>query len=316
MPFTFIWCWLRVWVVSYTNSIASRGIVLNTALASNIKSAMNAAEVTKIMANTAVKSKTTGAPMALSMQQKQIQVPIVTAIQAYSLSAGESATAAQRELTIQTMFYAVGLSCGIGSLYSIPMSNVESGDAMHTDMQQSPDNTSQAFKTIQIVDDTQANSQANENMQIVPGIPFTRDLIKESTFARVVVSAPCSLAEQQRLKTLGAYLALGKLSADLYMTRCQASFMPLHLRQSMILCPLSNCLTPLSAAQMQNTTSFKCGVVTKSPYLAPKTGAKFQTTAEIEANMHAIYTNLCSVIRCLPVVTGTGFSDTMMIVYP
>jgi hypothetical protein len=153
-------------------------------------------------------------------------------------------------------------------------------------------------------------------MQIVPGIPFTRDLIKESTFARVVVSAPCSLAEQQRLKTLGAYLALGKLSADLYMTRCQASFMPLHLRQSMILCPLSNCLTPLSAAQMQNTTSFKCGVVTKSPYLAPKTGAKFQTTAEIEANMHAIYTNLCSVIRCLPVVTGTGFSDTMMIVYP
>lgn len=391
------------------------GIVLNTALASNIKSALNAAEVTKVMANTAVKAKTTGAPIGVSMQQKAMQVPIVTAIQAYTLSAGESATAAQRELTIQTMFYAVGLSCGIGPLYSIPMSNVvRTGDPLqypyydkHSDVwfrqelekftpswnydfanfdhmansefetrifvdrckalqQRNNDDTLTVnnvneFKT-QLdfffsfnkrgtrrqygnpdrdlhekdlwklakaavalyehfrdkfpVDDTQANSQAITSMQIVPGIPFTRDLIPESTFARVVVSAPCCTAEAQRLRTMGAYLALGKLPADLYMTRSQASFMPLHLRQSMILCPLNNCLTPLSAAQMQNTTSFKCGVVTKSPYLVPKTGAKYETTAEIEANMHAIYTNLCNVIRCLPVVTGTGFSDTMMIVYP
>ena len=301
----------RVLLMQKLNS----GIILNTALASNIKSALNAAEVTKIMANTAVKAKTTSAPMGVSMQQTRTQVPTVAAIQAYSLTAGECATVAQRELTIQTMFYAVGLSCGLGPFYSIPMQHDKHDkmqrDQMHTD------------KTLQISnlqsmspmsDDN--TSQAIKNMQIIPGIPFTRDLIPESTFARVVVSAPCSPAEAQRLKTLGAYMALGKLSADLYMKRCQASFMPLHLRQSMILCPLNNCLTPLSAAQMQNTTSFKCGVVSKSPYLAPKTGAKYETTAEIEANMHAIYTNLCNVIHCLPVVTGTGFSDAMMIVYP
>jgi len=279
------------------------GIVLNTALASNIKSALNAAEVTKVMANTATQVKATGAQIGVSMQQTVMQVPTVTAIQAYTLSAGDSTTAAQRELTIQTMFYAVGLSCGIGPFYSIPMHH----DAMHTDTK---------LQTSNLLSQNSEASQAIKNMQIVPGIPFTRDLISESTFARVVVSAPCSTGEIQRLRTMGAYLALGKLSADLYMTKSQASFTPLHLRQSMILCPINNCLMPLSAAQMQNTTSFKCGVVTKSPYLAPKTGAKYETTAEIEANMHAIYTNLCNVIRCLPVVTGTGFSDAMMIVYP
>ena len=394
------------------------GIVLNTALASNIKSALNAAEVTKVMANTAVQAKTTGVQIGVSMQQKVMQVPTVTAIQAYTLSAGDSATAAQRELTIQTMFYAVGLSCGIGPLYSIPMSNVvRTGDALiypyfdkHPDywfkrelenfqpqwnsdfgmfsyMADKLKNDGQprtkfflhqcealqkrdndATLTVNNVNEFKRQmdnffmsddsgttrhygtpdrdlhekdlwrlakaavalyehfrdkfpsdnntSQAIKNMQIVPGIPFTRDFISESTFARVVVSAPCCTGEIQRLRTMGAYLALGKLSADLYMTKSQASFMPLHLRQSMILCPINNCLTPLSAAQMQNTTSFKCGVVTKSPYLAPKTGAKYESTAEIEANMHAIYTNLSNVIRCLPVVTGTGFSDTMMIVYP
>ena len=45
-------------------------------------------------------------------------------------------------------------------------------------------------------------------------------------------------------------------------------------------------------------------------------GSRYTSTKEIEANMHAIYTNTCNVIGCLPVITGTGVSDSMMIVYP
>ena len=264
--------------------------------------------MTKAMANTAVKAKITAAPMGVNVLQKEIRVPTVTAIQAYSLNAGECETAAQRELTIQTMFYAVGLACGVGPLYSVRMS--AQADLLCTDTKlQSMSQMSEHMS-----DDNTHSAIAN--MQIMPGIPFMRNLIPESTFARVVVSASCSPAEQQRLKTLGAYMALNKLGAEEYMTLCPASFMPLHLRQSMILCPMSNCLTPLSATQMQNTATFKCGVAAKNPYFAPKNGERFAGSAEIETNMHAIYTNFCNVIGCLPVITGTGFSDTMMIVYP
>ena len=153
-------------------------------------------------------------------------------------------------------------------------------------------------------------------MRIFPGTPFMRCLIPESNVASIVVSAPCSTEEQQRLKTLGAYMALNKLSAEQYLDLCTASFTPLHLRQSMTLCPVLHCLTPLSATQIRNTADFKCGVVTKSPFLAPRNGKKYASSAEIEANMHAIYTNTCNVVGCLPVITGTGFSDSMLIVYP
>jgi hypothetical protein len=284
------------------------GIVLNTALASNIKSALNAFEVTKIMANTAVKAKTTAARMGANIRQKEIRVPTVTAIQAYSLNAGECETTAQRELTIQTMFYAVGLACGVGPLYSIRMRTQADSQCTNTKL------ASMSQMSEHMSEDNTHSVIAK--MQIMPGIPFTRNLIPESTFARVAVSASCSAAERQRLKTLGAYMALNKLAAEDYMRLCTASFMPLHLRQSMILCPVSNCLTPLSATQMQNAANFKCGVAAKNPYFAPNNGDRFAGSAEIETNMHAIYTNLCNVIGCLPVITGTGFSDTMMIVYP
>jgi len=288
-------------------------IVLNTALAANIKSALNAFEVTKIMANTAVKAKTTAARMGANILQKEIRVPTVTAIQAYSLNAGECETAAQRELTIQTMFYAVGLACGVGPLYSVRMRTQADSQCTRTklaSMSQMPEHMS---AEVSQKDNTHS---VIANMKIMPGIPFTRNLIPESTFARVAVSASCSAAEKQRLKTLGAYMALNKLPAEAYMRLCPASFMPLHLRQSMILCPVSNCLTPLSATQMQNAANFKCGVAAKNPYFAPTNGERFACSAEIETNMHAIYTNFCNVIGCLPVITGTGFSDTMMLVYP
>ena len=134
--------------------------------------------------------------------------------------------------------------------------------------------------------------------------------------ARIVVSAQCSDAEQQRLRTLGAFMALNRLDAESYLKIAPSSFNPLHLRQSMILCPVRNCLTPLSSLQLQNTDSFCCGVFTKSPYITPLNTRTYASNTEIEANMHAIYTNTCNVVGCLPVITGTGFSDSMMIVYP
>jgi hypothetical protein len=94
--------------------------------------------------------------------------------------------------------------------------------------------------------------QAINKMQIFPGTPFMRGLVPAESIARIVVSAPCSEAEQQRLRTLGASMGLNKLDAESYLKRCPASFMPLHLRQSMILCPARNCLTPLSELQLHS----------------------------------------------------------------
>jgi hypothetical protein len=207
------------------------------------------------------------------------------------------------------MFYAVGLACGIGPLYSVDM-------RLHENKMDIMDTSLAMRQGDQMQDEEIMRMQTINKMQIFPGTPFMRGLLPEESMAHIVVSAPCSDDEQQRLRTLGAFMGLNKLDAESYMKLAPSSFMPLHLRQSMILCPTRNCLTPLSASQLRNTASFSCGVFAKNPFLSPQNGKTYATSAEIEANMHAIYTNTCNVIGCLPVITGTGFLDSMMIVYP
>ena len=285
------------------------GIVLNSSLAANIKSSLHATEMTQMMTNTAMNSNATGLPMALFSLAPKLLVPSISAIQSYSLNGTEASTAQQREVMINTMFYAVGLACGIGPLYSVDM-------RLHENKMDIMDTSLAMRQGDQMQDEEIMRMQTINKMQIFPGTPFMRGLLPEESMARIVVSAPCSDAEQQRLRTLGAFMGLNKLDAESYMKLAPSSFMPLHLRQSMILCPTRNCLTPLSASQLRNTASFSCGVFAKNPFLSPQNGKTYATSAEIEANMHAIYTNTCNVIGCLPVITGTGFSDSMMIVYP
>ncbi len=300
------------------------GIVLNSSLAANIKSSLHATEMTQMMLNTAMNSNATGLPMGFFSLAPKLFVPSISAIQSYSLNGEEACTTQQREVMINTMFYAVGLACGIGPLYSIDMrqhqnrmdTSLDSHDSLDTLDTLNTLDTLEMRQGDQMQDAEVMRMQTINKMQIFPGTPFMRCLVSEDSIARIVVSAPCSDAEQQRLRTLGAFMGLNKLDAESYLKLAPSSFMPLHLRQSMILCPARNCLTPLSASQLRNTASFSCGVFAKNPFLSPQNGKTYATSAEIETNMHAIYTNTCNVIGCLPVITGTGFSDSMMIVYP
>jgi hypothetical protein len=281
-------------------------IVLNSSAAANIKSLMHATEMTQMMANNALNGNATGLCMGFFSLPQKLCVPSVSAIQSYSLNGEAANTTAQREIMANTMFYAVGLACGIGPLYSLDLRR-----------QQHSMDTSLDIRHDEEMSDPEAmRRQTINKMKMFPGTPFMRSLLPEENIARIVVAAPCSEEEKQRLRTLGAFMGLNKLDAESYLKLAPASFMPLHLRQSMIMCPSRNCLTPLSALQLRNTASFSCGVFAKSPFLSPMNGNTYVSSAEIEANMHAIYTNTCNVIGCLPVITGTCFSDSMMIVYP
>jgi hypothetical protein len=285
------------------------GIVLNSSMASNIKSSLHATEMTQIMTSNALNGNSTGLPMGFFGLPQKLGVPSVSAIQSYSLNGEAANTATEREVMVNTMFYAVGLACGIGPLYSL--------DMCPEDDQQNSMDTSLNMRDAEATSNPEAmRMQAIRKIKLFPGTPFMRGLLPEETLARIVVSAPCSEGEKQRLRTLGAFMGLNKLDAESYLKLAPSSYTPLHLRQSMLMCPTRNCLTPLSALQLRNTTSFTCGVFAKSPFLSPMNGDRYTSTAEIEANMHAIYTNTCNVIGCLPVITGTGFSDSMMIVYP
>ena len=282
------------------------GIVLNSPMASNIKSSLHAAEMTERMTPNVPLNNTTAWPASMLPFKQNIDVPSVSAIQSFSLNGEAAKTTAEREVMVNTMFYAVGLACGLGPLYTLDMNSRQ-----HM-MDTSSDQHSQAnfFGWLH----SQEIPRPPQN--IFPGTSFMRGLLPEETTARIVVAAQCSEDEKQRLRTLGAFMGLNKLDAESYLKLAPATFMPLHLRQSMSMCPTRNCLTPLSALQLHSTASFSCGVFAKKPFLTPVNGSRYTSTKEIEANMHAIYTNTCNVIGCLPVITGTGVSDSMMIVYP
>jgi hypothetical protein len=220
-------------------------------------------------------------------------VPAIAAIQKFSLNGTQSNNATERQVMIQTMFYAVGLSCGIGPLFSVSFNN----------------------QNLQQVA-AKAEAKAESNVMICPGTPFMQNLVPEHEFARIVVSAPCSTGERTRLRALGACMGLNRLHASSFIMKMLMTFMPLHLRQSMRIFPARNALIALSATQMRDAEKFTCGLFAKGSFLVPQNQIAYTSTAEIEANMHAMYNNTCSVIGCMPVITGTGFSDTMTIVYP
>ncbi len=170
------------------------GIVLNSSTAANIKSSLHATEMTQMMTNSAMNGNATGLPMGLFSFSPKLCVPSISAVQSYSLNGEAATTKEQREVMINTMFYAVGLACGIGPLYSVDMrqhaNRMETGLALQREEQ--------------MQDEESMRMQAINKMQIFPGTPFMRGLVSEESIARIVVSAPCSEAEQQRLRTLGA----------------------------------------------------------------------------------------------------------------
>jgi hypothetical protein len=93
------------------------GIVLNSSTAENIKSSLHATEMTQMMTNSAMNGNATGLPMGLFSFAPKLWVPSISAVQSYSLNGEAATTKEQREVMINTMFYAVGLACGMGPLY-------------------------------------------------------------------------------------------------------------------------------------------------------------------------------------------------------
>ena len=295
------------------------GIVLNVSTAANIKSTLHAAEVTQNIMKTAALCQNNALSLVSFHLQKtalpSFCVPAIAAIQKFSLNGTQSNNATERQVMIQTMFYAVGLSCGIGPLFSVSLNNhnlQQVADRMVLDANM----TLKADAKADAKAGAKADAKAESKVMICPGTPFMQNLVPEHEFARIVVSAPCSPGESTRLRALGACMGLNRLHASSFITKMTKTFMPLHLRQSMTMCPARNALIALSATQMRDAEKFTCGLFAKGSFLVPQNQIAYTGTAEIEANMHAMYTNTCKVIGCMPVITGTGFSDTMTIVYP
>ena len=154
---------------------------------------------------------------------QKLGVPSVSAIQSYSLNGEAANTATEREVMVNTMFYAVGLACGIGPLYSL--------DMCPEDDQQNSMDTSLNMRDAEATSNPEAmRMQAIRKIKLFPGTPFMRGLLPEETLARIVVSAPCSEGEKQRLRTLGAFMGLNKLDAESYLKLAPSSYTPLHLR--------------------------------------------------------------------------------------
>jgi hypothetical protein len=285
------------------------GVPLNTAMASNIKSSLHAMEVTQSLKCDI--STISNVMMLTSLQSETIRethAPSINAIQSFSLEAGDNKnrTKDQFEAMLNTMFYCVALSAGdLGTMFSVDMceSQLSKHDPL-TVMQTGLNLTDpEESRRQQMIDDT----------KILPGTCFMTNLL--NTHAKIAFAAPLNSHEKSRLRTAGAYLALNQYDAETYTSKIKTSFMPLVFRQSMSLCPINNILMPLSAVQMRNIKSLNCGLFAKGHYVCPKDGIKYTSHNEIAANISTIYTNACHVIGSCPVITGTGFSDSLMIVY-
>lgn len=245
------------------------GVLLSSCMASSIKSALHTCELREKL-QTAVSAC------------KELRMPIVSGVQSYSL-AGAAQTETQRQVMIQSMFYAVCLACDLGGVLSL---------------------------------DTRAASPSPDpaSAMLLPGAPFVQGLLHDNV-VRIVASSPSSAPEIQRLRALGAFMSLNTLDAQTYLQHAPASFTPLHLRQTMAVCPVRNCLVPLTASQLKATEAFTCGIFCSSPFVNTRCGSVYTTAQEVEANMHNLLTQTASVVGCIPVVTGAGFSDNMLISY-
>jgi|APGre2960657373_1045057.scaffolds.fasta_scaffold00035_3 hypothetical protein len=282
-------------------------VPLNTAMASNIKSSLHAMEITQKMQSNV--STISNALMMTCLQSQEISetsAPSINAIQSFSLEAGDEKdrTKDQLQAMLNTMFYCVALSAGdLGTMFSVDM--CESKDDPSTIMQTGLNLTTDPEEI--------RRQQMIDNTKILPGTCFMTNLLH--THAKIAFAAPLNSDEKSRLRTAGAYLALNQYDAETYTRKIKTSFMPLVFRQSMSLCPINNILMPLSAVQMRNIKSLNCGLFAKGHHVPPTNGIKYTSHNEIAANITTIYTNACHVIGSCPVITGTGFSDGLMIAY-
>lgn len=276
------------------------GVKLSPCLASCIKSSLHVEELRQHL-NTTVNAS------------RDLSVPTVSAIQSHSIN-GKANTVTERNIMINSMFYAVCLACGLGGLLSFDTDEPCKQPALMqvgNDMQLAEQRGEKTTRA-----NTDSQPAANEiSGPVLPGVPFLQDILPHNV-SSVVVAATCSDTEKQMLRTLGAFMALGTLDAQSYLKVAPSSFTPLHLRQSMALCPVRKCLLPLTAAQLRDTQLHKCGIFISSPFVTPRTGERYTTAQEMENNMHLLFANTANVVGCLPVVTGSGCSDSMTIVYP
>jgi hypothetical protein len=290
--------------------------------------------------------------MTASPASPALSIPTVSAIQTFSLDcqSTDDTTAAARGTAVMSMFYAVALAGGMGAFFTFdtcvdtvsapprlaqppprlaqpaqpagppPRLVRPRGRLAHYASRIDAMKTSDNSATEDAEDATEATTDGQTlgetelaSMKVFPGIPFLKGLLPEDTTRRLVVGAECSSAEILRLEALGQYLALRHDTAEQYVQKLPGSITPLHLRQAM--CPSVNGLTPLSASQMQHTDAFSRGVFAKGPFIKPTDGCSYKLAAEMQNNMLAICMHTSKVTGCTPVITGTGISDSLMIMY-
>ena len=78
----------------------------------------------------------------------------------------------------------------------------------------------------------------------------------------------------------------------------------------------NNCLVPLTPAQVVTAQKLSCGIFIRTPFVKPAQGSQYTNVNEIHMNMHNILSHTTQIVGCAPVITGTGFSDSMTVVYP
>lgn len=259
------------------------GKLLNTCLAACIKSSLHADELKQKLA-------------CLALGNHNLQLPGISAIQSYSIT-GTPSSEKERDVTVGSLFYAVLLSCDLGGVLSFDMQQsaalkMQQGEQMTTALESTTNGTQQV---------------------LLPGTPFVKGLLPQDVKS-IIVAANCTQGEQMRLRALGAFMSLNKVNAASAMQKSQASIMPLHLRQRMTMC--NNCLVPLTPAQVVTAQKLSCGIFIRTPFVKPAQGSQYTNVNEIHMNMHNILSHTTQIVGCAPVITGTGFSDSMTVVYP
>lgn len=270
---------------------------LNTTMRKNILSSMHAKEISVklyknfLMAASLSSNTQHGITQdnSVALLRQNELLPTFKAINNFTLNASQANTYEERLVSASSMFYAVNLAIGLGSVYTLDCNQAKSRKKQNSMALDAP-----------------------AEMHLVPGSPFTVGMLSE-TSKTIVVSSPCSHSEQSRLRALGAFMTLNKLGSLDYLERV-AKLTPLPLRRSMRMCPTRNMLIPLTAAELITADSFRCGLFARSPYHT--FGQDKYSTLDIESNMHGVYLETCKVTKVMPMITGTGFADSMMVHYP
>ena len=279
---------------------------LNTIMASNVTSSLHSLEVTQALSNNILTQPKLAFDYGRSLMstslgaddKRETVTPCVSAIQSFSLDAGENPlTYRQLRTVFRTMFYYVALSSGdMGSCYSV----VRGKDHSNT-------------QPLALTDPEQMRAAIIQNAPILPGVCFMKGKLFEP-HAKIAVASPLDPKTKQQLYNLGLYLSLNQFDGENYV-QCTPTVMPLFFRQAMARCSINQMWAPLSCIQMSKMQTFSRGLFAKGYHVPPKNGIKYNTVDEICANMNTIYQNACQVTGVCPVIKGTGFSNASMLVY-